>query len=148
MKVKLPRECKGKEILEALKKAVELESTDNRVIDTRDVDHDFEYQPGSVEQVLLGVGLEINFWTTHLKKRFHFFGRIIGEKVIGGARLVLQSLDFNENYNEVYFDIVGTLSVYSEGRVVNCNHMDYLFIKNRFEKVLERFYALLAPMVA
>ncbi len=150
MKVKLPRECTGQEILNALRQAATYEEPNQEQGSVAKIDEKvYEYEPGSVRQVLVAQGIIIFFWSWYIRKRFIVFGRILRDKIFHGSDLILPPLKLNQQYTEINFSMMESRGRLQAPKMVdaNCNNLNYGYVKTQFEKILERFYAILAPAV-
>ena len=141
MLVKLPRNCSGREIIEAFKIASTFEDIDKKWKPEEFVDK-IVYEPGSVRQVIRDMGVRAHSFS--LRKKWDLFGKKIW-KLNNDLTFTLDSLDlYYLYYKEVnveikyIYDLTGSICT-GPG---NSNFED---IRPIFERILSNFYARLQP---
>lgn len=142
MRVKLPRECSGQEIVNAFKAAATFqENFDNR-FEAHEFVNEIGYEPGSVKRVIRSMGAVARFY--YRRKRFIFFGKIMWRKS-DTLTFNLAPLDPLEKYNEVDIGFEFVYEYLDDGYLSTSDPRSSFFegVRPKLESILARFYSQL-----
>lgn len=143
MKIKLPKNATGEEILAVLKEAVGAGWI------AREIGHESRYEPGSVKLVLVSNGLE--FRPTTERKKYFLFGPTITTDN-SSFSCTLRPVNLNKHYDEI--DIlfngngVGYRNFKDTEKICMWNKRDGTDFRRKFEKLLGKFFDALQSKAA
>ena len=138
MLVKLPRNCSGREIVEAFKVASTFEEKPGKKWEPKDFVDKIIYVPGSVKQVARDIGVCVHSFS--LKKKWGLFGKKVW-KLNHSPNFTLDPLDISRLY---YRQIEVTIE-YKYGLGENIctgpGNSRYEDIRLVFERIIGNLYA-------
>lgn len=142
MIVKLPRQCSGREIVEAFKNASTFKEGSDKEWRAEEFVGEIIYEPGSVKQVIRDMGVIVRLFS--LKKKWDLFGKKVW-KQNNDLIFTLNSLDlYHLYYKEVNVDIKYVYDL--TGSICRCpDNSHFEDIRPIFERILSNFYARLQP---
>lgn len=142
MLVKLPRQCSGREIVEAFKVASTFQECPDKKWRAEEFVDKIIYEPGSVKQVIRDMGVIVRLFS--LRKKWDLFGKKVW-KQNNDLIFTLESLNlYHLYYKEVdvgikyIYDLMGSIC-----RGPDNSHFED--IRPIFEIILGSFYARLQP---
>ena len=139
MLVKLPRDCSGREIVEAFKVASTFEEKPGKKWETEDFVDKIIYEPGSVKQVNRNMGVRV--YSFSLKKKWGLFGKKVW-KLNYNPNFTLDPLDISMlYYREIevtieYKDVFG-----DENICTDLSNSRYEEVRLVFERIIGNLYA-------
>jgi hypothetical protein len=139
MKVKLPGEYSGKEILDAFRNASAFEDRPGSKWEPHESGKEFQYESGPVRQTIRLVGLTVFQYT--LSKKWSFCGKKVWSFYYS-AQIFLDQLCPSGKYSEI------DVSMQILNMVVEPGSPDFEKYRHIFERILEVFYRVLGNVPA
>ena len=139
MLVKLPRNCSGREIVEAFKVASTFEEKPGKKWEPKDFVDKIIYVPGSVKQVARDIGVCVHSFS--LKKKWGLFGKKVW-KLNYNPNFTLDPLDISHlHYRQIevtieYKDVFG-----DENICTDLSNSRYEEVRLVFERIIGNLYA-------
>jgi len=142
MLVKLPRDCSGREIVEAFKVASTFEEKPGKKWEPEDFVDKIIYEPGSVKQVKqVNRDIGVRVYSFSLKKKWGLFGKKVW-KLNYNPNFTLDPLDISMlYYREIevtieYKDVFG-----DENICTDLSNSRYEEVRLVFERIIGNLYA-------
>lgn len=143
MRVKLPRACTGKEVVDAFKVATVINGNWTKWV-PQDIAVEVQYEPGSVRQTVRKMGVRALRWS--LGKKWGFFGVEEWKSSFFGPHFILAPLRLDARMNEVEIYIeTRQYTGYHDVYRIDPGSTEFKNYQEQFEKILGRVYARLQP---
>ena len=139
MLVKLPRNCSGREIVEAFKVASTFEEKPGKKWEPKDLVDKIIYVPGSVKQVARDIGVCVHSFS--LKKKWGLFGKKVW-KLNHSPNFTLDPLDISQLYYRQIEVTIERKDVFGEENIcTDLSNSRYEEVRLVFERIIGNLYA-------
>ena len=139
MLVKLPRNCSGREIVEAFKVASTFEEKPGKKWEPKDFVDKIIYVPGSVKQVARDIGVCVHSFS--LKKKWGLFGKKVW-KLNHSPNFTLDPLDISQLYYRQIEVTIERKDVFGEENIcTDLSNSRYKEFRPVFERIIGNLYA-------
>ena len=139
MLVKLPRNCSGREIVEAFKVASTFEEKPGKKWEPKDFVDKIIYVPGSVKQVARDIGVCVHSFS--LKKKWGLFGKKVW-KLNHSPNFTLDPLDISQLYYRQIEVTIERKDVFGEENIcTDLSNSRYEEVRLVFERIIGNLYA-------
>jgi len=143
MKVKLPRQCSGQEIVKAFKAASTFQEGPEKKWNAQDFVEEYQYEPGSVKQTVRSSSVHV--WPSFFRKKWWLFGEKVWKSELN-PKFILNSVRLATLYDEVDIVVDYVYAVDQAGgeyKATNPSSPKFEDIRPQFERILGGFYAQL-----